>query len=132
MDGELMLSMMWGSKKAADLLHDPRILVHSIVVGREGGAGEFKVRGTARLEEDLTVQRRYAAAVSASLGWNPEPGRFHLFVIGVDDVTFIRYDEPTGDQYVATWPPAREFVRRATSATSVGDPQPIHEIFAEH
>jgi hypothetical protein len=131
MDGELMLSMMWGSKKAADLLHDPRILVHSIVVGREGGEGEFKVRGTARLEEDLTLQRRYAVAVSASLGWNPEPGRFHLFVIGVDDVTFIRYDEPTGDQYVATWPPAREFVRRATSATSVGDPQPIHEIFAE-
>jgi hypothetical protein len=132
MDGELMLSMMWASKKAADLLRDPRILVHSIVVGREGAAGEFKVRGTARPEEDLALQRRYAAAVSASLGWNPEPGRFHLFVVDIDEVTFIRYDEPTGDQYVATWPPAREFVRRATSATSVGDPEPIHEVLTEH
>jgi len=23
------------------------------------------------------------------------------------------------------WPPAREFVRRATSATSVGEPEPV-------
>ena len=132
MDGELMLSMMWGSKKAADLMRDPRILVHSIVVGRDGGEGEFKVRGTARLVENLTLQRRYAAAVSADLGWTPEPGRFHLFLIDIDEVTFIRYDQPTGDQYVATWPPAREFLRRATSATSVGDPTPIRAVFADH
>ena len=30
------------------------------------------------------------------------------------------YYAPTGDQHVAMWPPAREFVRRATSATAVG------------
>jgi Pyridoxamine 5'-phosphate oxidase len=47
LNGELMLSMMWGSRKAADLLRDPRILVHSIVVSRDGDDGEFKVRGTA-------------------------------------------------------------------------------------
>ena len=80
---------------------------------------------------DLTVQRRYAVAVSASLGWNPEPGRFHLFVVGVDHATFIRYDQPSGDQHVTAWPPAREFVRRATSATSVGDPQANHGILSE-
>ena len=62
----------------------------------------------------------------------PRPGRFHLFVVNIDEVTFIRYDEPTGDQYVATSPPPREIVRRATSATSVGDPQPIHEVLTEH
>jgi hypothetical protein len=44
------------------------------------------------------LQRRYAAAVSASLGWAPEPGRFHLFRIDIDAVTFIRYDDATGDQ----------------------------------
>src|SRR5919199_1845393 len=60
LDGELMLSMMWGSRKAADLLRDPRILVHSIVVSRDGGDGELKIRGTARVEEDLALQRRYA------------------------------------------------------------------------
>jgi hypothetical protein len=76
------------------------------------------------------LQRRYAAAVTASLGWAPEPGRFHLFRIDIDAVTFIRYDNATGDQYVAMWPPAREFVRRGTSATSVGDPEPRTEILS--
>jgi hypothetical protein len=131
LDGELMLSMMWGSRKAADLLRDPRILVHSIVVGRDGGEGELKIRGTARVEDDPAVQRQYAASVYASLGWNPEPGRFHLFAISIENMTFIRYDGPTGDQHVAMWPAGREFIRRATSATSVGDPQPIRRILTD-
>jgi hypothetical protein len=50
MDGDLWLSMLWQSAKAADLLRDPRILVHSVVTGRDGAEGEFKVRGTARPE----------------------------------------------------------------------------------
>jgi hypothetical protein len=39
-------------------------------------------------------------------------------------VTFIRYDDATGDQHVAMWPPARVLVRRGTSATSVGGSSP--------
>jgi Pyridoxamine 5'-phosphate oxidase len=128
LDGDLMLSMLWGSRKAADLLRDPRILVHSIVASRDGGDGEFKVRGTVRVEEDREVQRRYADAVGASLGWHPEPGRFHLFAVDVEQVTYIRYDDPTGDQYVTSWPPGREFVRHGTSPTSVGPPQPTNRI----
>ena len=42
--------------------------------------------------------------------------------------TFIRYDEPTGDQFVSSWPPPREFVRRGTSATSVGEPEPVSDL----
>jgi hypothetical protein len=131
LDGELMLSMMWGSRKAADLLRDPRILVHSIVVSRDGDDGEFKVRGIAHAEDDRSLRRRYADAVSASLGWKPEPGRFHLFTVAIEEITYIRYDGPTGDQYVASWPPGREFVRRASSATSVGPPQPIRRVLAD-
>jgi len=101
---------------------DPRVLLHSIVSGPDEPEAEFKVRGTARIEHDPTVQRRYAAAVAANLGWNPTPGRFHLFRIDIDSVAFVRYD-PTGDQHVAVWPPGKEFVRRATSVTSVGDPE---------
>jgi hypothetical protein len=128
LDGDLLLSMLWGSFKARDLQRDPRVLVHSIVTGREGAEGELKLRGSAVEEGDLSRQRRYADAVSVSLGWQPEPGRFHLFSLDISDVTFIRYDEPTGDQFVATWPPAREFVRRGTSATSVGEPEPVHDL----
>jgi hypothetical protein len=62
------------------------------------------------------------------LGWSPEPGRFHLFAVAIEEVTFIRYGDATGDQHVARWPPPREFIRRGTSATSLGDPEPASEI----
>ncbi len=128
LEGDLLLSMLWDSYKARDLLRDPRVLVHSIVTARDGSEGELKLRGSAHEEGDLALQRRYADAVGADLGWHPEPGRFHLFSIGISDVTFIRYDEPTGDQFVASWPPSREFVRRGTSATSVAEPLPVTDL----
>jgi hypothetical protein len=128
LEGDLMLSMLWQSFKARDLMRDPRLLVHSIVTGRDGADGELKLRGTARDEPDLGLQHRYAEAVSTALGWRPEPGRFHLFSVDISDVTYIRYDEPTGDQFVTTWPPPREFVRRGTTATSVGEPEPVSDL----
>ena len=102
--------------------------MHSVITSRDGGEGEFKVRGTTRAESDPDVQARYAAAVGASLGWTPEPGRFHLFAVAIGQVTFIRYDDATGDQHVVRWPPAREFMRRGTTATSLGEPEPVHDI----
>jgi Pyridoxamine 5'-phosphate oxidase len=128
LDGDLWLSMMWASRKAADLLRDPRILVHSIVTGRDGGEGEAKLRGTVREVSDRDVQSRYAEAVADRLGWRPEPGRFHLFAVDIEDVTFLRYDNATGDQFLARWPAGEEFVRRGTSATTVGEPQPLSDL----
>src|SRR6266568_6618301 len=78
MDGDLWLSMMRTSAKAMDLARDPRILLHSIVTGPEPAA-EVKVRGTAHAEDDHDVQRRYAAAVSAEIGWRPVVGEITLF-----------------------------------------------------
>jgi hypothetical protein len=124
LDGALWLSMLWGSTKAVDLQRDPRILVHSVITSRNGGEGEFKIRGRALAEHDVGVQHRYAAALAAALDWNPGPGRFHLFAVDIEQVAFIRYDEPTGDQHVAMWPPPREFIRRGTTATSLGDREP--------
>jgi Pyridoxamine 5'-phosphate oxidase len=128
MDGDLWLSMLWRSTKAADLVRDPRILVHSVVTSRDGAEGEYKVRGQARSERDSAVQRRYADAVTQALGWSPEPGHFHLFAVDVEHLSYLRYDEPTGDQYVTQWPPGREFLRRGTTATSVGEPEPRTDI----
>ena len=128
LDGVLWLSMLWASTKAADLQRDPRILVHSVITSRDGGEGEFKIRGRALAEHDVTVQRRYAAAVSAALGWNPQPGRFHLFAVDIEQVTFICYDDATGDQHVAMWPPPCEFIRRGTTATSLGDREPATDL----
>ncbi len=128
MDGALWLSMLWHSTKAADLTRDQRILVHSVIANRDGGDGEFKIRGTAKSNHDGTMQRRYADAVGQALGWQPVPGRFHLFEVDIDDVTYMRYDDATGDQFVVRWPPGREFVRRSTTPTSLGDPEPISQV----
>jgi hypothetical protein len=128
LDGRLLLSMMWGSQKAKDLVRDDRVLVHSIVTGRDGGEGELKVRGCAVEEGDPRFQARYAEAVAEALGWRPEVGRFHLFEVDIEHVAFVRYDHETGDQYVVTWPPGEEFVRRGTGATTVGEPETVREL----
>src|SRR4051812_8717051 len=63
LDGRLLLSMLWGSHKARDLQRDPRILVHSVVTGREGAEGELKLRGRVIEIDDPALQEQYAAAV---------------------------------------------------------------------
>jgi hypothetical protein len=125
LEGELWLSMMPTSMKARDLDRDPRVLVHSVITSRDGGEGEFKVRGVVRSVPDLPVQERYAAAVASSLGWEPVPGKFRLFAVDIQDISVIRYDEPTGDQFVSRWPSGGSFVRRGTSATTLGPPTPV-------
>jgi hypothetical protein len=126
LDGDLWLSMLWQSHKARDLLADARVLVHSIVTTREGDPGEVKLRGRAVPVDDAGRRDRYREAV-ATLGWQPVEPWFHLFVVEVDDVTSIRYEGP-GDQHVARWPAGIEFVRRATSPTSVGEPEPVVDL----
>jgi hypothetical protein len=128
LDGDLWLSMLLGSRKAGDLQRDPRCLVHSIITSPNGEEGEVKLRGTAEQVTDTARQERYAAAVAESLPWVPEVGRFHLFRIDIDDVTFVRYDNATGDQYLTRWPAGVETVRRGTSATSLSEPQPVREL----
>src|SRR5207245_7683384 len=70
-EDDLWLSMLWGSHKAADLRRDPRVLVHSIVVSREGTLGEYKLRGRALTAESADVQARYATVVEEEVGGSP-------------------------------------------------------------
>ncbi len=125
---DLWLSMLWGSTKAGDLAHDPRILAHSVVTARDGRAGELKVRGEAVPVDDAEAEQSYAEEVERRLGWRPVPGRFHLFRVEVADVTFIRYDDATGDQFVVRWPAGEEYVRRGTSATSLGAREAVRDL----
>lgn len=124
LDGELWLSMNGTSTKARDLYRDPRVVLHSIVTGPEA-APEVKVRGTVRLDEAPETQRRYAEEAAERLGWRPVPGRFALFAVELADVTYISYDPATGGQHVARWPAGVEYVRPATSPTSLGPPEPV-------
>jgi hypothetical protein len=120
--------MLFGSRKAADLRRDWRVLVHSIVTGPDGGTGEFKLRGHAVEVGAGPVFDGYAEQVRRRLGWEPTPGRCHLFRVEVAEATLIRYDEAAGDQFVALWPSNREFVRRGDGGTALGDPAPHHEL----
>lgn len=128
---DLWLSMLWGSRKAEDLARDPRVLVHNTVSERDGRAGEYKVRGRAVRDSDLDVQQEFADEVRRQLGWSPEPEKFHLYRVDVDDVTYVRYDDVTGDQFTTRWPQCAEFVRRGTSATTVASPEPYSELLRD-
>jgi hypothetical protein len=83
--------------------------------------------GVVRVEDDPAVQGAYAEAVALELGWSPVVGRFHLFEVLLEEVASLRYGEH-GDQHVALWPSGREFARRGTSATSVGEPEPVQDL----
>src|SRR5262249_14200402 len=129
-DGALWLSMMWQSAKATDLLRDPRILVHSVITNRDGGEGEFKLRGTARAENDAAIQRRYAQAVAPSLGWDPQVVRSHLFELTADPPTHPRYAPVTEHHHGAMCPPAGKSPRQHDTATSLADPEPAADIIS--
>ena len=47
LDGVLYLGMMWQSRKALDLLQDPRIAVHNTICTSTGDEVEFSLRGRA-------------------------------------------------------------------------------------
>jgi hypothetical protein len=126
-NGDLWLSMGLGTMKARDLHRDSRILVHSVVTNRDGGDGEFKLRGRAVPEDEPELNARIAHVITEELGWSPDVGKFHLFRVDVDDVTFIHWDDRTNDQYMTRWPEGREQVRRGTSATSNGPAEPHRE-----
>lgn len=114
-DGELELGMMPGSLKARDLLRDPRCVVHSIVVSKDGDEGDAKVYGCARDVRDADARERYGVALEAAIGWRPE-GDFHLFAVDVDQLGWMRIEE--GKTHLASWSPeggVRSWIRSGTA-----------------
>jgi hypothetical protein len=121
-DGELWLPLLFESKKVADLRRDARVLVHSIVTTRDGDEGEIKVRG--RAHKTAGVRRQAVCrAIGDALPFQPDPDRLDLFRTAIESVTHILYVD--GDQHVTMWPRRTSFVRRITSATSLGEPENI-------
>ena len=96
--------MMWRSRKAIDLLRDPRLVLHNAVSTNRGDETEVILRGKAIERGDDASLRRYLAAV-------PEWGdrRFHLFVVDLESAAIIRYE--SGTQQVSVWPQGVEFTR---------------------
>jgi hypothetical protein len=102
-DGELMLGMMWRSKKALDLLRDPRLTFHTATYDRSGADGDFKLYGTAVDVGDPAMRTRYGDVLEAKIQWRPsEP--FHLFAMDIERAGFVRFGK---EQVAMRWTPGR-------------------------
>jgi hypothetical protein len=116
-DGQLYLGMMWRSRKALDLLRDPRCLVQTVVCNRNDPAEDLKLRGRAAEIDDPDSIERYCRALQEAIAWRPE-GQFHLFALEIESAAFIKYLE-NGDQRLVEWrpgSPARERLRHWNGA----------------
>ena len=107
LDGALYLGMMWQSRKALDLLRDPRIVLRNAICTSTGDETEIILRGRAVAIHDPETRRRYVDAVAERIAWR-EPN-FHLFVVDVESVALIRYGD--GQQAVQLWPQGVAFQR---------------------
>src|SRR5437867_5838187 len=87
-DGELYLGMMWQSRKALDLLRDPRLVLHNAICSSTGEEAEISLRGRAIEIRDPELRRTYVEAVSERITWK-EP-HFHLFSFDLESAAFIK------------------------------------------
>jgi hypothetical protein len=101
-DDELYLGMMWRSRKAVDLLADPRCVVHTAVRDKAGTDGDVKVYGRVRDVVDPEERERYGVALMAAIGWRPD-GDFHLFAVDITEVGYFAVVD--GGHDVRTWRP---------------------------
>jgi hypothetical protein len=88
--GELLLGMMWQSRKARDLLRDPRIVVHSAVSNKDGSEGDFKLYGRVRDVPDPELRTAYGDTLFEQIDWRPEEP-YHLYAVDVEQAGFIQF-----------------------------------------
>lgn len=91
---ELWLGMMPDSRKALDLLRDPRFALHSATTDKMVTNGDARVSGRAQRVEDEAVVQRYRDAFKAHTGQDVPPGPMKLFKADVQELYLLR---PAGD-----------------------------------
>lgn len=102
--GELRLGMMWRSRKAVDLLRDPRLVLRNPVCTNRGDEVELSLHGRAVEIDEEESRERYVRELPE---WSERD--FHLFSVDIESVGLIRYE--SGEQYVKVWPSGTEFTR---------------------
>jgi pyridoxamine 5'-phosphate oxidase-like protein len=98
-DGELWLGMMPGSIKARDLLHDPRLAIHSATADSEMKNGDAKIAGRAVEIRDPETIRRLADGSDDEAG----QGEPHLFRVDVTEAVLTRIGEPADHLVIESW-----------------------------
>jgi hypothetical protein len=96
--GEVWMGMMTGSLKAADLLRDPRIAVHSASEDSDGTAswpGDAKLAGRAvEVTDEAELHRMHGH-------------EGHLFRIDLSEVSMTHLGNPADHLLIETWSPAQ-------------------------
>ena len=103
-EGRLFVSMMWRSRKALDLLRDPRVVVHSVTSDKDGSQGDVKVYGRIVDEQDPEVRSAFRDAIKARLDWAPDEPDYHCFSVDVEQAGYIRFGD---DKEAFAWDPER-------------------------
>lgn len=98
--GELWLGMMPNSRKAKDVVRDPRFALHCATVDRQLTHGDAKISGRARPAEDEETMRRFREAFEAHNGYSPPPPPFPLFRADVAELSTVRV---VGNRLVIDW-----------------------------
>ena len=97
--GQLFLGMMWRSRKALDLLRDPRIVVHSIQSDREASVADIKLYGHAIEILEPELRSAFHDAILARIEWAPSEPNHHVFAMDVIDAGYISFP----DKVVLSW-----------------------------
>ena len=103
LDGDVWLGMMHRSRKALDLLRDPRLELHSAPVDVELKHGDARMAGRASEVTDPEVIARFTAASAAEHEGVEPPEPFHLFRVDITDVTLIRIGDPPDHIVIESW-----------------------------
>jgi general stress protein 26 len=91
----LFISMMWQSRKALDVLRDPRVVVHSVPSDRMNAGGDVKLYGRIVDEGDPEVREAFRDAIKARIDWAPDEPNYHCLSLDVQEAGYIRFgDDP--------------------------------------
>lgn len=104
--GQLLVGAMTWSRKVADLLRDPRYVLHSAVTGPDSGEGELKLYGPAvEAGQDL----RGAAAGAWWSAWPAD--KAIVFSLRIEQAVFIEWDTGHSSMTVHRWSPGSGYTQ---------------------
>ncbi len=102
--GHLILGMMWQSRKALDLLRDPRCVLHTCTTDPMGMEGDAKIYSRAVDVHDPQLRQAYRETVKARIDWAPDEPNFHAFSVNIVSAGFITFAQP---KTAIAWDPGR-------------------------
>jgi general stress protein 26 len=102
-DGELWLGMMPDSRKAKDLLRDPRLALHSSTADPEMTDGDAKLSGRADEITDRETFEWFVEQEREDKGQEP-PEPFHLFTVAIEEIVLTTLGgDPPDHLVIETW-----------------------------